>query len=209
MAPQDLDWPAPSPQVPSNPRPSDYINCQRKTRFGTISLVARSTRQESKVPRASPESNKTPHPQQQSHLFCLPIDLRQEIYNHLFRLPAYGTTASRIVQHSLPDKTPTILTPLLTCRLRHFEAEQIFYSIHRFFLARPADFLSTLGHRRREVIKHIILSVASPADLLHRLECLRSAIPNLTSLYIGRLSSVRFLNASEWVVMVPQIVGEI
>lgn len=197
-----------------SPIPSDYINFQLRTRFGTFSFAARPGPQRAEVTQGEQvarDDKAIPHPQEQSPLFRLPIDIRLEIYEHLLRVPPSDSNqAAKLARRSARSSSiSTRLTVLLTCRRVLREAEGIFYSINRFRIESPNDFLSTLGSRRRCAMKKFTLPVISPAALLLELEHLSAAVPRLSSLYIQRMASVKYLDVSGWVVMAPQLVAKI
>jgi hypothetical protein len=181
-----------------------YLDFQIRTRFGTFSLEARPTPNTSNTPVLN--SDRTPLSQEQSLLFRLPVEIRLPIYEHILQAPnqAPAADASPHDWHNL-DHKPVSLTILLTCRRALEEAEGIYYSSNCLCLDRPAEFLARTDFRRRSTVKEVTIIAKSGASMLEQVEQLRT-LPNLTALYVRRISGVKFQDVSSWAIMTPQLI---
>ncbi|KAK4495924.1 hypothetical protein PRZ48_013192 [Zasmidium cellare] len=191
---------APDTRRPSHPTKVDYLNFQLRTVLGTFSFNLRPSGQ---AIDGTNSGERPIHQQEQSPLFRLPAELRLEIYEHVLRLPIPAAATNVI-----PRAAKGGLSILLTCRRALAEAEEVFYSVNRCSHENPVDFLQTLSPRRRLAITKFTMPVVSAAAMHVRLQQLH-ALPNLTSLYIQRRTSIRYLDVSGWAIMAAQIVAEI
>ena len=130
--------------------------------------------------------------QDQCPLFKLPTEIRLYIYLLVLRLPEPVKVRSLSTQH---------LSLLQTCRRVLQEAETLFYELHRF---QYSPLLFRVGHIRLNAITALTIIASSAGSTYSDIKQLHH-FPSLTSLYLQREISIRYLNLSEWSIMRKQI----
>ncbi|KAK4629540.1 hypothetical protein CLAFUW4_08128 [Fulvia fulva] len=197
---------APAREI-NTPTKNVFLEFQLRTIFGTYSYTSLSLRKQRNIAPLE-GSDGSINPQQQSPLCQLPAELRLSIYDHIFRLATTNLSDSiYLVHRPATNRTPSALTPLLTCRLLLSEAETLFYTLNRLSIQCPQAFIASLNSTRRLAITSLILKTSMDAAY-PGLQQLRG-LKNLESLYIERKASVRFQAVSMWAVMAPQSIAEL
>jgi hypothetical protein len=199
------------------------LSFQIGTRIGRFSLKIKPRGSNTEEPEASTDSgsnestNPTPNfrdgsvnQQHQSLLFKLPTELRLSIYEHVLRLPYEGGSYRQIVRHHSCERhrSNSVLNVLATCRLIQHEAEELFYTQNTLRIKQPADFCKSSSARRRGAINNLVICVASPGEMLVQLEALQG-FPNLETLVVERLISIKFTEPRTWAVLTPNYVAEV
>jgi hypothetical protein len=148
--------------------------------------------------------------QRQSPLFKLPAELRFAIYEHVLRLPLDGASYRQIVYHPScgHQRFNSVLNLIATCRLIQLEAEELFYSLNRHRIVQLTEFSASLSVRRRHAIAHIALCVVSAGEMLTMLQGLQG-FPNLETLLVERLMTIRYIDPRSWAVLTPNMVTEV
>jgi hypothetical protein len=152
--------------------------------------------------------------QEQSPLYNLPAEIRWCIYELVLRSPEPETPV--VFRHR--DKSQidqlSVLSILEVCHRSLFEAGSIFYTRNELSIDlrqsrnAVASFLASIGPKRRAIITSLTVVAHSASNLLTALRDLRSA-PNLRNLCVRRPLSVRFTNASSWVLLASQLKVEL
>ncbi|KAF2160089.1 hypothetical protein M409DRAFT_60200 [Zasmidium cellare ATCC 36951] len=145
--------------------------------------------------------------QSESRLLALPAEIRLHIYEFLLQSPR-STDLGLHLRRRTPTNKPSVLVVLLTCRQIHFEAEKILYQINRLHCHDLRNFLASLGPVRREAITSLTIAAVQAANAYGDISQLH-LLPNLRSLWIERVQSIRFIQPSSWAIFTKQIVTEI
>ncbi|CAK1362095.1 uncharacterized protein RHO25_004373 [Cercospora beticola] len=95
----------------TGPSRSTYIKFQLQFSFGAASCREHQMRMNANIEET--KLNKSVNPQDQSLLFCLPAELRLNIYEHLLSIPT-SRGAVKIVPPPWHGKAPATLAILLT-----------------------------------------------------------------------------------------------
>ena len=143
------------------------------------------------------QSQRIALPQTQCRLFHLPTEIRLYIYQLTVLIDE-----EPLVLTDLPTKH---LAVLQTCRRILYEAETIFYEMHRF---QSSSLLFHIGPTRQAAITALTIVTSSGGAAHHTITELH-LFPKLKSLYIQREMSIRYLNVSEWSVMAKQMQTEL
>jgi hypothetical protein len=199
--------------------PAPYLSFHIGTRIGRFSLEIKPRGTPSaEQPTGPPTSTTDPappriipiHPQSQSRFFNLPVELRLQIYERILTLPPSQASYTRLLHNPSRSQYPphSVLALLAVCRRTHHEAEALFFRLNRLRLLQPSLFIHSVSPRRREGLTHLAVCVASAAELLTEMQRLR-AFPNLETLVVERLLSIRYIEPRSWAVLTPNLVAEV
>jgi len=148
------------------------------------------------------------NPQSRCRIFDLPTELRVDIYERTLLLRDDAVVDLGRVQ------SKHHLAILQTCRCVLAEAEDIFYSLHRFIFCPESSrkdlssHLKPLGPRRRHAITALTVCTSSGSTAFCVMQQLHR-LPNLQSCYFQRKMSVRYLGLSTWSVLAKQMQAEL
>lgn len=152
--------------------------------------------------QASPEKPAVANQQTACRLFNLPAEIRLTIYKLVF-----GTAKSTAELGHLPSKNHLAL--LQTCRRVLREAEDIFYTLHRFTYHSGTthtlyNTVQLLNPHRRSAIQRLTIVASNGAAAFGVISELHN-LPGLKSIYLERDDFSRCINISNWSLLAKQM----